>query len=130
GIKFIPDDLFVLNLFQIAKSLHPRFMFPGVTKADEFGERFFCVGMYRDVRRNDLVNFGFVDLDMDHLCLLRILGNIAGYPVVETHSDTDKNIALIGIDVGSIISMHSEKANIIRMVCRETTQPQQRTSYR
>ena len=58
---------------------------------------------------------------MNDFGLLGILIQAAGNPVVETHAHRNEHIALVGKDVGSIISVHAQHTNCLRMIGRNST---------
>ena len=63
-------------------------------------------------------NFCRIYFDMDHLCLSGIFAQIAGDAVIEAHSDCDEDIALVLLDIGAIVAVHTQHTHVQRVVRR------------
>ena len=72
--------------------------------------------MNSNIRFDDLVDLSFVNINVNHSCLSRILVDVPSHPVIEAHSDSDKEIASVGIDVRSVVAMHSKEPCVVWMV--------------
>ena len=78
------------------------------------------VGVY------NLVNLGGVNLQVDNLCVDTKLCGIARYAVIETHTDSDKQVAVAVLDIGTIVTVHTEHTDILRVVGRKCRQAEER----
>ena len=53
---------------------------------------------------------------MYHLCLSGILGQISGYPVIKSHTDSNQYVTFIGQHIWGIVAMHTQHPHIQGMV--------------
>ena len=62
---------------------------------------------------------------MYYLGLLGVCVKRACYAVVKTHADSDQDIALIGLNIGGQISVHSQHTHVERVVTWQGGESQQ-----
>ncbi len=71
-----------------------------------------------------LVHLCQVDVEMNDFCLTGIGVEVAGDTVVETHADGDQHVALVGIHVGSDITVHPQHPCVERVVGGDGGKPE------
>ena len=80
-----------------------------------------CKGLFAitedsEVHLHVLIDFAGVDVEMDDLRLLGIGVEVTRHTVVESHSDSNQQVALVGLYVRSEVSVHTQHTHIQRMV--------------
>ena len=69
-----------------------------------------------------LADFGGVDVDVDYTGVRREGGEAAGYAVVESDAQSDKQIGVGDAHVGGVTAVHAGHADEVRMLRREPAQ--------
>ena len=72
-----------------------------------------------------LVQFGWVDIDMNDLAMLGKLAELSGHPVIEANTKGEKQIGFIDGVVGIDGAVHAKHVEAEVMIVWETTQAQQ-----
>src|SRR5688572_15851271 len=86
----------------------------------QFGEQrkcFFTITPNGDSCLYILVYFRGIDIKVNNLSLFGIFIQSARYTIVKAHSYCDQNIAFIGEQVGTIVTMHAQHPCIQWMIC-------------
>src|SRR6185437_8148709 len=63
-----------------------------------------------------LVDFVGVYVEMDDLGLFGVFVETAGDAVVESHTNSDQDVAVVGEEIRTIVAVHTEHADIERVV--------------
>ena len=66
------------------------------------------ISQHFHVDRHILSDLRIVDIQVDNLCLLGISLQVAGYTVIETHTDSNQHVTFVCLAVRSDISMHPQ----------------------
>ena len=111
-----PDHLFLLHLAAALEAFQPLGMLARLHLFGEEGEHLARIALDAHRDGDDFPDFGRVDVDMDDVGLRGVGVHGAGDPVVETHAHGDEQVALVGHDVGSHVSVHPDHALIQREV--------------
>ena len=74
------------------------------------------IGIDGDRGRDILVEFGRINLDVDHVGILGVLIELAGDPVVKAHAEADNQVGIhdrpVGLD-GAVHPHHAEAQGVI-----------------
>ena len=121
----LADDGFVFDLVAGAESGDPLAV---VAFADTLGDErqgAFHIAHDRHVGRDDLADLRGVDLQVDHLGVGAEMRGIPRHAVVETHAHGHEQVALLVLDVGTVVAVHAQHAHVLRMVGRQGRETQQ-----
>ena len=86
---------------------------------DEGGEQrqgFLAIAPHGHGGGHVFVDFGGVDVEVNHLSLTGVFIEAAGHPVIKTHADGDEHVALVGEHIGTVVAVHAQHAHVQRMV--------------
>ena len=75
-------------------------------------ERFLTISKNRNIGFHVFVYFGRIYIKMYDFGLFGIRTEIAGYPVVKTHTYGDQDITFVGLHIRSQITVHTEHTHI------------------
>ncbi len=129
-INRLTDDLLVFLLRIRLERLYPFRMLGLVNPLGHLSQCAFTVAQHSQSGLHVLVNLTWVYVEMDYLRLLGISVDVACYTVVETHTDSNEKVTLVGLDVRSEITVHTQHSHIQRMVRRQVGQPEESTTDR
>ncbi len=77
---------------------------------DEEFEDLFEVADEGDVGADGFVDIGGFDLDVDSLCVLGVVGEVAGDAVVEAHAEGEEEVGLLDGVVDPGLAVHAHHA--------------------
>ncbi len=83
----------------------------------------------RDIDLDVLVDFGWIDLDVNLLGLQRVGAQRAGHAIVKAHAAGNQQICFLNCSVDPRLAVHAHHAQVQRMRSREVAQPQQRERH-
>ncbi|CDD25234.1 unknown [Alistipes sp. CAG:29] len=121
----LADDRLVFDFVAGAEPFDPGLVRGGADPLGEQRERLFHVADDGHVGVYDLVDLGGVDLQVDYLGIRPETFGVARHAVVETHPHGDEQVALLVADVGAVVAVHAQHADILRRGGRHGRQPQQ-----
>ena len=125
GMHRFADHRFVFYLVAGPESGDP---FAVVALVDAFGDErqgAFHIAHDRNVGMDDLVDLRGVDLQVNHLGIGAEMRGASRHAVVETHAYGDQQVALLVLDIGTVVAVHAQHAYILRVAGRQGREPQQ-----
>ena len=109
--------------FPVVQLFYPRFdIFLGLHIAVDNFQRLFDIALNGNIYQNIFIDFCWVDINMDDLCIFTKFCQFAGYPVIKTYSCGDNQIRMVDSNIGVNRPMHSQHAQRKRIVGREYSQ--------
>ena len=114
----------------MGKALHPLGMFLWLHKSCEACKHLLAITDDGHIGLHVLVNLGMVNVNVYHLCLFCIGRELTCHAVAETHTHGNEQVALVGIHVRAIVSVHSQHTHAQWVVGGESRESHQGTCYR
>ncbi len=111
-VEFGLDDGFHFICIGVFEALEPGGVCFFCDEFREEGQGLFAIAPNGHGRFHVLVNFGGVDIQVDDFGLFCVFVEATGDAVVEAHADGDEDIAFVREQVGTIISVHAEHADV------------------
>src|SRR5690606_2269404 len=109
--------------FQISELVQPSRVVSFLNQFGQHRKGFLTISPNRIMCFHILVDFSWINVQVNNLRLLCVFVQSAGYTVVETHTDSNQYITFIGHHIGSIISVHPQHAHVQWVVCFQSAQP-------
>ena len=130
GIHLTLHHFLIFHLIRAVKSLKPLSVLGVLHFRNKVLQHCAGVAVQRYIHRYIFVELRGVDIDMHNLGIGSVSLHIAGHTVIKSHAYRDEQISLIGIDVRTYVTMHSQHTLIQGMVGRHRGEPQQRRRNR
>ena len=122
--------LFVFQCIPLAETLPPLVVLFVFKQGHNGRKRFLAIAQHGHVDGHVFVNFCRVYVEMNFLGLPRITIQFARDTVIKAHAHGYQQIALLGFLVGAERTVHTEHADIQRVVGRQGRESQQGTAGR
>ena len=119
------DHLLVFDLVAGAEFVDPCPVAAGLYAPGEQRKGLFHVADQRNVGRDDLADLGGIDFEVDDLGVRPETARIARHAVVEAHAHGEEQVAVPVFDVGTVVAVHAQHADVLRRVGRQGRKPQQ-----
>ena len=130
GMQCLVDDLVILLLFVGLEACNPRTVLCLIDIRNEVGKGLLAVAENGHIYLHVLVDFRGVDLEVNDLGLLGVCLEVAGHTIVETHTHSNQQVALIGHHIGTQVAVHTQHTLVEWMVGRDGRKAKHRTSER
>ena len=112
--------LLLLLLAIFLKGISPFAVNILVQETGDGWQRLLAIANHSHICLDNLIDFRLVDIQMDNLSLLGVFRRNARDTVAEAHTDGDEHIALLGLHIGSIGTMHTEHTHVKRVIARKS----------
>ena len=120
------DDLLALDVVTYAEFVYPLRVVAFRDLLGDHGECTLHVAENGHVGIDEFVYLSWVDFEVYDLGVDAEIRRVARDAVVETHAYCYEKVAIAVLDVGGVVAVHAEHADILRMVRRQGREPEQR----
>ena len=124
------NDFLTFFLLQRLERLTPLMMVGLMDKSRQGRQRLLAISNNSHIGLHILVNLTMVDIKMNDLGLLGVGLRIARYSVREAHADGNEHIALLLLDIGRIVTVHTKHTHVQRMCAGQSRETKHGTSGR
>ena len=112
------------------KCVNPSFVVLLLQQGGHCGQRIFAVAKHGHVYGHVFVHLGRIYVEVDFFGLPRVRGEVAGDAVVEAHSDSYQQVALLRHRIGGQTAVHSEHTYIKPVIAGQGGKTEQRAAGR